>query len=61
MLEPINTLMQLNKFSERANLTTPAEIINRLADKKIVINHKLAKLVLLRDSREIRTCFQPIF
>jgi len=45
MENSIQTVKQLNQFVERQGLATPHEIINKLTNSNIIINHNIAKLI----------------
>lgn len=45
MINQINTVKELNAFIVSVGASSPTEIINKLANSNIVINHSIAKLI----------------
>jgi len=45
-MEQIQSIAQLNKFVGSSGIVAPAQIINKLVDEKVVINHSVAKLIV---------------
>ena len=45
MINSIQTVKDLNKFVDMADIHSPDKIIDKLSDEKVIINHNLAKLI----------------